>query len=151
MGQSQSVSCSIEIEASPAAVRSVFLDFPRLLEWSQWTIEASAPGKHPTELKAGDGIKAKFESFKFPATITENTTEHLEWVGSLPGILTGTHGFYFYPSSQHPGSTTFTQKETLSGLLAFVFGPGWSRRKNMLENWNVFNADLKREVEKNSY
>ncbi|KAH7177020.1 hypothetical protein EDB81DRAFT_898625 [Dactylonectria macrodidyma] len=146
----QSVSCSIEIQAPPATVRSVFIDFPRLKEWSKWTVEASEPGKHPSEWKAGVRLKANLNSFKFPATIVENSAESFQWIGSLPGLFTGTHEFHFYPSSQHPGGTTFTQTENFSGLLAFVMGPGWSARKKTLENWNTFNADLKKEVEKSS-
>ncbi|KDN64066.1 putative cytochrome P450 [Colletotrichum sublineola] len=170
MGFSHSVSTEIEIQASPADVRSVFLDFQRYKEWSQgWTLTPTEPGKNPSDLKDGDQIQANMKSMAFKPVIKvsqgplpptppthfpltpnakENTSEALHWVGSLPGIFTGRHQFYFKPSDVNPGGTRFIQAEDFSGLLAFLMAPGWSFREKTLAGWNEFNADLKKEVER---
>lgn len=42
------------------------------------------------------------------------------------------------------------QLENFYGLLAFLVGPGWSFRQGILDEWNGFFADLKKEAEKPS-
>ncbi|KAH6887625.1 hypothetical protein B0T10DRAFT_490109 [Thelonectria olida] len=151
MGQSQSISAEIEIQASPATVRSVFLDFSRYNQWSQWAVEPTDSGKSPSELKAGDRVKADLKSMKFQPVVVENTADKFQWEGKLPLIFVGNHEFHFAPSTKHPGGTTFIQLEIFTGLLAFIMGPGWSMRESSLANWHRFNADLKKEVEKSSH
>ncbi|KAK1585574.1 uncharacterized protein LY79DRAFT_518511 [Colletotrichum navitas] len=149
MGSTHSLSAEIEIQASPADVRSVFLDFQRYKEWSQgWTLTPMEAGKDPSDLKDGDQIQANMRGMSFKPVIKENTSDALHWVGSLPGIFTGRHEFYFKPSDVNPGGTRFVQAEEFSGLLAFVMAPGWSFRDKSLAGWNEFNADLKKEVER---
>ena len=82
MGQSQSLSTDIEIQASPAAVRSVvcgtsrsclngiandlqFMDFPRYKDWTTWTIGLVNSAKNPSELKAEDQLKVNIGKFAF--------------------------------------------------------------------------------------
>ncbi|GJC78447.1 hypothetical protein ColLi_01285 [Colletotrichum liriopes] len=149
MGSTQSVSAEIEIQAPPAAVRAVFLDFQRYKQWSQgWALELKEPGKSPLDLKDGDQIQVNMRGMKFKPVIKENTFEALHWIGSLPGIFTGRHQFYFKSSLENPAATRFIQVEEFSGLLAFLMGPGWSFREKTLAGWNEFNADLKKEVER---
>ncbi|WYZ45978.1 hypothetical protein EsH8_IX_000203 [Colletotrichum jinshuiense] len=148
MGQTQSVSAEIEIQASPATVRSVFLDFQRYKQWSQgWVIEPVEPTKSPLELKADDQVKVNMRGTAFQPVIQENTSEVFTWEGSIPVLFTGAHQFYFKPSEQNPGGTKFIQIEVFRGLLSFLMAPMWGLRQKTLVGWNEFNADLKKEVE----
>ena len=63
------------------------------------------------------------------------------------GLFTGKHEFFFTPSTKTPGGTTAVQTENFTGLLAFLMAPGWSFRRQTLDNWNAFFADLKKEAE----
>ncbi|CCF42650.1 hypothetical protein CH063_12591 [Colletotrichum higginsianum] len=148
MGVAQSISAEIEIQAPPAAVRSVFLDFQGYKRWSEkWKLEPTEPGKSPSDLKNGDQIQVVMGDMKFKPVIKENTSEALHWLGSLPVIFNGLHQFYFQPSQVNPGGTRFVQIENFSGLLAFLMRPGWSFREKTLTGWNQFNEELKKEVE----
>ncbi|KAF2269166.1 hypothetical protein CC78DRAFT_453870 [Lojkania enalia] len=143
------VSTSIEIAASPAIVRSVFLDFKRYKEWHQGfffsTLDAS---KQPTDLQPGDKIKVDMGGTGFRPVIVENSPSAFQWHGSLYGIFDGTHQFYFQPSEKTSGGTTLVQKEDFSGLLSFLVGPGWSFAKKTEGNFARLNKDLKAESEK---
>ena len=150
MGQTQSLSTEIEIQASPATVRSVFLDFPQYKQWSTWTIEPIGTDKKPSELNTEDRVKVDMKGTVFRPLMMENSTDTFAWEGSLYGLLVGKHEFHFSPSKKNPGGTTMIQIENFRGLLAFMFAPGWSGRESTLKNWNEFFADLKKEVEKSS-
>ncbi|KAI5459224.1 hypothetical protein BGZ63DRAFT_337250, partial [Mariannaea sp. PMI_226] len=150
MGQSQSITAEIEIQASPERVRSVFMDFARYSEWSQWSFELADSGKTPSELKAGDQLKVSLKGMKFSPSVVKNSPESFQWLGSLPLVFVGQHQFNFTPSQKHPGGTTFTQREDFSGALAFLMKPGSSGSESTLANWNGFNAELKKEAEKSS-
>ncbi|TFB01690.1 hypothetical protein CCMA1212_006298 [Trichoderma ghanense] len=136
-----SVSTKIEIAASPAAVRSVFLDFARYTQWQPgWNIQPADASKQPLDLKAGDGLKVNMNgNVHHPVVV---------WEGSLFGLAKGVHQFHFTPSETNPGNTTFTQGEDFRGLLITLSSPWWNSRKFDLGPWDKFNADLKSEVEK---
>ncbi|KXH55380.1 hypothetical protein CSAL01_11314 [Colletotrichum salicis] len=149
MGQTNSISAEIEIQAPPSAVRSVFLEFSEYNQWSQkWAFEPTEPGKDPSDLKDGDKIKVDMGGMAFSPVIMENTTETLQWVGSIPLLFTGKHEFWFNPSEQNSGGTKFIQVEEFRGLLAFLMAPRWGFRQKTLVGWNQFNEDLKKEVER---
>ncbi|KAK6076989.1 activator of hsp90 ATPase 1 family protein [Seiridium cupressi] len=148
MGQSQAIVAQIEIQASPETVRSVYMDFPRYKEWTNWKFEPVVASKTSSALKPKDKLKVDLGSMKFEPAIVENTSETFQWLGELYGVFSGHHEFYWTPSTKTPGGTTFLQKETFTGLLAFLMGPGWSPSKSTIANWDGFNADLKKEAER---
>ncbi|KAJ4859896.1 polyketide cyclase / dehydrase and lipid transport domain-containing protein [Trichoderma breve] len=146
-----SVSTKIEIAASPAAVRSVFLDFARYTQWKPgWIIQPVDANKQPLDLKPGDGLKVSMDGKAHNPVVVENSPKSFQWEGSLFGLGKGVHQFHFEPSETNPGGTTFTQGEDFRGLLITLSSPWWSGRKFDMDPWDKFNADLKNEVEKSS-
>ncbi|RMJ10072.1 hypothetical protein CDV36_010283 [Fusarium kuroshium] len=148
MGQTQTMIAEIEIQASPETVRSVFLDFSRYKEWNGWKVESSNTLKRPDELQPKEKLKVDLGTMKFSPALLQNSPDAFEWHGNLWPIFSGKHEFTWQPSSKTPGGTTFRQKEDFTGLLAFLMAPGRSFSKKSLDNWESFNADLKKEVEK---
>ncbi|KAL0941720.1 activator of hsp90 atpase 1 family protein [Colletotrichum truncatum] len=149
MGVTHSVATEVEIEASPAIVRSVFLDWNRYKEWTQvWTISPKVEGTKPSELKVGDNITANLKGVAFNPVILENSTELFKWNGVVPLLFSGAHSFYFRPSNKTPGGTTMTQLEDFSGFLAFLMKPFWGFEKQTLTNWKQFDQDIKKESER---
>ncbi|KAM0693828.1 hypothetical protein Q7P36_005952 [Cladosporium allicinum] len=142
------ISTTEEIACSPAHLRKIFLDFPRLPQWTQGFIrgiEQQNPNKKTIE--AGDKLTVKLEGMTFSPVVLENTPSQFKWRGSIPLLLNGDHFFRFEPSTLTPGGTTFTHGEEFSGVMAGPFswfgmgskaGPGFAK----------FNGDLKREAEK---
>ncbi|KAH8894142.1 hypothetical protein GQ53DRAFT_793115 [Thozetella sp. PMI_491] len=150
MGLSQSVSAQTEIKASPDHVRSVFSDFSRMKQWSQWDIQPADASKSSTGFKAGDRLKVDLNFIKLQPILLENSEETFQWDGGLYPIFAGKHTFTWTPSEKLPGGTTFTQREEFRGLLAFMMSSWLSFRKSTLVNWDQFNADLKKEAERSS-
>ncbi|KAH8660547.1 hypothetical protein BX600DRAFT_438760 [Xylariales sp. PMI_506] len=147
----QSVSSSIEIAASPEVVRSVFLDFGRYSEWHKvFQIKPMEADKKPSALTPGDALEVNKNGFIFHPVLVANDAESFQWDGSIPGLFSGTHHFYFNPSKVTPGGTTLVQGENFRGLLAFLMSPTWSFSKNTLAEFETLNVDLKAEVEKTS-
>ncbi|KAL7929921.1 hypothetical protein V8C35DRAFT_170030 [Trichoderma chlorosporum] len=146
-----SVSTKIEIAASPAVVRSVFLDFARYTQWQPgWNIQPTDSSKQPFDLKKGDNLKVSMNGNVHHPVVVENSPDSFQWEGSLFGLAKGVHQFHFAPSEANPGSTTFTQGEDFRGLLITLSSPWWNGKKFDLGPWDKFNADLKNEVEKKS-
>ncbi|KAJ4372814.1 hypothetical protein N0V86_008180 [Didymella sp. IMI 355093] len=143
---------SIEINASPEAVRAKFLDFPALPSYSRFFENVDSP-KPGTALAPGDKVSVKIAgSPAFPGRINANTPEVFTWTGSLPFLFTGAHSFYWTPSQITPGGTTFVQEETFTGLLGGLYGDGVlaksaGMKEKTLKGWEGFNEDLKRVVE----
>ncbi|KAI1618933.1 hypothetical protein EDD36DRAFT_45546 [Exophiala viscosa] len=151
MGQSQSLSTQVEIQASPDTVRSVFMDFSRYNQWTNWSIVPTDSGKQPADLKPNDYLKVDIGGgMAFQPLVVENTSDTFQWLGSLPVLFSGKHEFHFSPSNEHPGGTRVVQLENFTGLLAFLMSPGWSMRQSTLDKWDAFFVDLKKEVEKSS-
>ncbi|KAH6991288.1 hypothetical protein BKA56DRAFT_610833 [Ilyonectria sp. MPI-CAGE-AT-0026] len=145
-----SVSAQVEILASPAAVRSVFLDFARYNEWQKgWDIKPADTGKKSSEIKTGDSLRVAMHGMAFNPIVLENSTECFAWEGSIPIILSGQHRFSFSPSKENPGGTTFIQSEEFRGALALYYWPQ-RNQKQLMHNWDAFNAALKKEVERSS-
>ncbi|EXJ54017.1 hypothetical protein A1O7_09354 [Cladophialophora yegresii CBS 114405] len=150
MGQSQSLSTEVEIQAPPDAVRATFFDFPRYKQWCKWTIDPVESGKKASELKANERIKVNLDGMAFSPVVKENSADCFSWEGSLWGVFTGKHQFYFSPSTKNPGGTTAVQVEDFQGPLVFLMAPGWSFRQKTLDNWDAFFEDLKKEAEQSS-
>ncbi|KAF7551936.1 hypothetical protein G7Z17_g4670 [Cylindrodendrum hubeiense] len=150
MASTHSVSAQIEILAPPATVRLVFLDFARYDQWHKgWTVEPIEAEK-PSELQIGDRLKVNMHGMVFRPVVAENSPECFIWEGSLSVIITGKHWFYFSPSKENPGGTTFIQSEKFTGLLTALLWPWRNKKYEPSENWKTFNAALKKEAEKSS-
>ncbi|KAL5085625.1 hypothetical protein Trisim1_010108 [Trichoderma cf. simile WF8] len=149
MSPTLTVSTQIEIAATPAAVRSVFIDFARYTQWQQgWKFEPADSNKRALDLKPGDGLKVKMNGTSMQLIVMENSADSFQWEGSLLGLMKGVHQFHFTPSKINPGGTTFIHKEDLTGILITLSAPLWSSREINPSSWNQFNSDLKKEVEK---
>ncbi|RSL68049.1 hypothetical protein CEP54_002948 [Fusarium duplospermum] len=148
MSRTISVKAQIEILASPTVVRSVFLGFDRYQQWQQgWDIRPADTTKKPLELKSGDKIRVSMHGMVFNPEVITNDPECFTWEGSIPWIVKGRHYFSFYPSKENPGGTTFIQSEDYSGGFVTLFG-SWVKTDQPNENWNAFNAALKKEAER---
>ncbi|KAI1462642.1 hypothetical protein F4805DRAFT_471946 [Annulohypoxylon moriforme] len=149
MGRLRSISAEIEIQAPPATVRSVFLNFSEWSQWHQgWIINPVDSNKTPFQLVAGDRLRVNMHGMVFHPTVKGNSAECFEWEGTLTGILVGRHRFSFLPSKKNPGGTTLVQVEDFEGILTFLFKQGSSSSAKTIRNWDAFNADLKSEIEK---
>ncbi|KAF3351529.1 hypothetical protein VD0002_g3038 [Verticillium dahliae] len=148
MGVAITQAASIEIQASPETVRSIFLDFARYNQWQDvFDIQPATTGQSPVDLKKGDNLRVNMQGFTFRPHIEANKQDVFTWVGSIPPLLWGTHHFLFTPSTKTPGGTTFVQREDFEGLLAVPFWP-WRHSFKPSEPWARFNAGLKREAER---
>ncbi|CAM1507765.1 Fc.00g046130.m01.CDS01 [Cosmosporella sp. VM-42] len=150
MGTTISVSAQIEILAPPYLVRSIFMDFPRYKQWQQgWEIEPVDSGKKSSELYVGDRLKVNMHGMTFHPVVEGNAPDCFTWQGSLYGLFAGKHRFIFSPSEENPGGTTFIQREDFSGPVMIFFWP-WRNKKWSMDNWDAFNAALKKQVEKSA-
>ncbi|KAH7322427.1 hypothetical protein B0I35DRAFT_182657 [Stachybotrys elegans] len=144
-----SVSTKVEIAASPAAVRAVFMDFARYTQWQPgWNIQLIDSTKSPLELATGDRLKVSMNGNMHHPVVVENSPNSFQWEGSLFGLAKGVHQFHFKPSETTPGATTFVQGEDFRGLLITLSSPWWNGKKFDMSPWDRFNSDLKNEVEK---
>ncbi|OKL60851.1 hypothetical protein UA08_03205 [Talaromyces atroroseus] len=140
------ISTQIEISASPATVRSAFLDFARVKKCTGWSIGVKGSNQQPAELTKGDRLRVDLGGLAFSPNVLHNEPELFIWDGNIPGIISGKHHFYFSPSETNPGGTTFIQKEDFTGILT-LFWPRASTKAWSNEKWNAFNEALKKEVE----
>jgi hypothetical protein len=132
------------------------LNFAEIPKWSpNGFIKKISPVAPSTELRLvpDEILDVQLTAGAFKPVILKNTPEEFAWCGSLPYIFTGTHRFIFAPSKVTPGGTTFTQSEEFSGALAWLMGDSMpARAAGMREGtktkWEVFNQDLKKELEK---
>ncbi|KAH8890623.1 hypothetical protein GQ53DRAFT_650031 [Thozetella sp. PMI_491] len=148
MAKPITMSCQIEIQATPERVRSIFLDFARYSEWQDgWAITPETEGRESTELQKGDTLKIAMHGMSFHSTVAENRPEVFVWEGKLPGLLAGKHFFHFTPSEEHPGGTTFIQTEEFRGFIPWLMKPIWNEKKATSDNWDAFNAALKKAAE----
>ncbi|KAJ5894938.1 Polyketide cyclase/dehydrase [Penicillium taxi] len=138
----------IEIDAPPATVREVLLNFSSFPEWhTEWlkSIEILDKSKTGETLTAGDKVKVCIEGFKFVAEIKENSEELFSWQGPPVFTIAGLHGFRMEPIKDGK-ATLFTQSEDLKGLLSFLMSPSFLG-KRMRADYAVFNKHLKARAE----
>jgi hypothetical protein len=111
----RTVSATIQIGASPAAVWAILTDLGRYPEWNPLFPEAAgeiAAGSRIT-LKSAHLANGRLMTIKARVTAAEPGAE-LRWASSLPGIISGEHGFTLSPVD---GGTQVTQSESFRGLL----------------------------------
>ncbi|KAF2711072.1 hypothetical protein K504DRAFT_532779 [Pleomassaria siparia CBS 279.74] len=135
----------LEIAASPEAVRSIFLGDTLYKEWNPYFMFPSI-GKPATDLTAGEKLEVHLKGKPYTMTIIENSPAAFVWLGGVPGIVNGVHGFHFGNSERTSGGTTFVQKEEFGGFL------GWLLKRllnqdNLKAQFEEFNNALKSVVE----
>ncbi|KAM0805807.1 hypothetical protein BDR22DRAFT_829375 [Usnea florida] len=159
---------SIEINAPPSRVRDVLLTFDAYPTWHTGFItsiassrESAEKGKDTLSNKTntsaqemnlaakGDEIHGVMGGVTFTAVVLESSANVFSWTGPpFYHLFRGVHTFRFSPSVSTPGSTTFVQEESFTGVLAWVMaerGPIGRKVRGMFEG---FNQDLKVEAEK---
>ncbi|PNP54817.1 hypothetical protein FNYG_15564 [Fusarium nygamai] len=148
MGQKASLVVEVEIDAPVEVVKSLFKDFPRFPEWSSWSIEPVVSSKKIDDLMLMEKMKVDVKDAKFTSTLIRNDPGVFEWEGGLWPLVTGRHEFSWRASTKTPGGTTFMQRESLHGLIVFLWKPGWIMGRSAKRNFEEFNAEVKREAER---
>jgi hypothetical protein len=106
------IKTTIDINASPAKVWTIFSDFKNYPKWNPFI--ASLNG----DVKVGEIINIDLITMKFkPVVLKFDQNEELRWKGKLfmKGLFDGEH--YFQLTENPDGSTTFTHGENFSGIL----------------------------------
>jgi hypothetical protein len=109
------------IRAAPQRVWTVLTDFDSYPAWNPFVKAISG------ELRSGSRLAVRIapsggNGMTFKPVITElSESAVLEWLGHLivPGVLDGRHRFELVPLPD--GTTSFTQRETFSGIAVPFF------------------------------
>lgn len=64
------------------------------------------------------------------------------------GLFDAQHEFHFAPSETTPGGTTLLQKEDFTGMLTYFMREGSQLGTQFKTNFEGFNKELKKEVER---
>jgi hypothetical protein len=127
---------SIVINASPSAVWSVLMDWPRFGVWNPFMTDVQGVPRLGTQLsvniKPPGGRPMRFR----PKLTALETESRLEWLGStgLPGILDGRHTFTL--TALPEGRTWFEQAATFTGLLTWFTGTLLKRTQHGFKQMN---------------
>ncbi|KAH8663612.1 hypothetical protein BGZ60DRAFT_411727 [Tricladium varicosporioides] len=140
------ISTTIEIKASPEAVREVFLNFSAWKDWHNGFYKAVTTLSDSDPFSVGRKLHCSVEGMEFDVAITQNSPNIFQWQGPPVKGVAGLHTFMFEPSKVNEGGTEFTQKEEFTGTLAFLVQP-WLLGKNLDLGFRGFNEDLRRKVE----
>ncbi|OJJ45966.1 hypothetical protein ASPZODRAFT_99032 [Penicilliopsis zonata CBS 506.65] len=145
------ISTSIEISASPEAVREKFLDFSQLPNYHpNGLFKVLGPLVPGEPLNPGLKMHNELDGMTFEPTLLENSPACFRWQGSgLMGTFKGQHIFRFESSKTTPGGTTFTHEEKFTGLLSFIMSEGSVARsiglREKTQNGFIqYNNDLKK-------
>lgn len=137
------VSSTVEINATPEQVWAIFTDLPAHASWDPFITAISGP------LVPGQKLNITIEppggrpmSFKPTVTsVVEN--REVAWLGRLvmPGLFDGAHRFTLEPTQS---GTKLQQSESFSGLLV---GLNRGMLQHTQQGFEQHNAALKRRVE----
>ena len=134
------IKTTIDINASPAKVWTIFSDFKNYPKWNPFV--ASLNG----DVKVGEIINIDLITMKFkPVVLKFDQNEELRWKGKLfmKGLFDGEH--YFQLTENPDGSTTFTHGEIFSGILVRLLKKKLDTETK--EGFVKMNIALKKEVE----
>jgi len=134
----------IEIQASPASIWTVLVDFARYPEWNPFIPQISGELTVGSELDLVIAPPDSSEMHFRPTLLTVTPNEELRWRGKLfvKGLFDGEHFFRLVEISN--GRTRFVHGENFSGLLVKLF------RRTLTQTARGFvfmNQALKRRVE----
>lgn len=135
------------IDASPAEIWAVLMDFPRYSAWNPFITQIAGDAQVGQKLKAViQAPRQKPMSFR-PRVLHHQPQQEFRWLGHLgiPGLFDGEH--YFRLEAIGPKQTKFIHGEQFSGLLA----PLILKRigKATLAGFEAMNMAIKQVVEKN--
>lgn len=140
----QNISTSVSIQASPATVWKVLMDFDEYPEWNPFVtsiVGKALPGEHLSiELSRKDKKPMSIS----PTVVTAETEACFAWVGSvgLRGIFDGHHQFVL---DSAPGGTQLQHFEEFTGLLVPLVLP--SIRTSTTAGFVAMNDALKDRAE----
>jgi hypothetical protein len=134
----------IDIDASPAAVWEVLVDFESYPEWNPFVTTLSG---EPVE---GERLRARIvppegRAMTFKPRVTDVVEgEHFGWLGRLfvPGFFDGHHEFVLEEIDDE--RTRFVQRESFSGVLVGLL----LDEADVLAGFDAMNEALKRRVER---
>lgn len=134
----------IDVDASPAAVWDVLVDFESYPEWNPFVRELSG---EPVE---GERLRARIvppegRAMTFKPRVTDAVEgEHFGWLGRVfvPGLFDGHHEFLLEETED--GGTRFVQRESFSGVLVGLF----LDESDVLAGFDAMNEALKERVER---
>ena len=134
------IKTTIDINASPAKVWTIFSDFKNYPKWNPFV--ASLNG----DVKVGEIINIDLITMKFkPVVLKFDQNEELRWKGKLfmKGLFDGEH--YFQLTENPDRSTTFTHGKNFSGILVRLLKKKLDTETK--EGFVKMNIALKKEVE----
>lgn len=135
------ISTSTTINAPASAVWKVLTDFPTWGQWSNFRQVNGAP-------VAGTKLGLKMPGMSFSPTVTTAETDRqFGWAQTLitRKLFRGEHTFTLTDNGD--GTTTFTNEEAFTGLIAKLTGGMFSGAAGQSNGYTVFNARLKARVE----
>jgi hypothetical protein len=140
--KTKTMSATVQVDASPAAVWAVLTDVGRYPEWNPLFREASgqvAVGSR-IRLRSVHPANGRMMTVKPKITVADPGAE-LRWVSSLPGIMSGEHRFALTPAD---GGTLLEQSEAFRGLLVAFSGKTLARAE---ASFRALNEALKKRAE----
>lgn len=127
---------SIVIDAPPAAVWAVLMDWPSFAAWNPFLIELAGEPRVGSRLavrmKPPGGRPMRFR----PRVTVLEPESRLQWLGRAgpPGIFDGSHTFSL--TTLTAGRTLFEQTEVFTGLLTWLAGSLTERAQDGFEQMN---------------
>ncbi len=141
-----SLRTQIDIDAPPARVWAVLMDFPAHARWNPFVRSIEGEARVGARLAIhlqppGDGGGMRFR----PVVRVLEAQREFRWLGRLvlPGLFDGEHAFRLEPLPG--GGTRLHHGEDFSGLLVPLFGK--SLEGGTRAGFEAMNAALKREAE----
>ncbi|MBP1617950.1 MAG: hypothetical protein H6Q14_1777 [Bacteroidetes bacterium] len=144
----KSIKSKICIQASPADVWNVLVDFKRYPQWNPFILSLTGTvaenQKIEARIKPVDGSAMTFK----PTVLRFVEHRTICWEGHLffKGLFDGRHSFELLENGD--GTTTFIQSETFSGILVPLFSD--TIENKTLKGFHLMNQKLKEQVERNS-
>jgi hypothetical protein len=130
----RTMTATIEIGASPMDVWAVLTDLSRYPDWNPLFPEASgeiAVGRRLT-LRSVHPANGRRMTVK-PRVVAVEPGVELRWASSLPGIISGEHGFRLSPAN---GGTRLVQSEVFRGLIVPFSGRVLDRSEDSFRSLN---------------
>ncbi len=145
--KNKEIRTEIVINASPAIVWNLLIDFENYPTWNPFIKSISGKAIQGTKIKARiEPPGAAGMTFK-PKLLIVNPFKELSWLGHLfiPGLFDGEHIFELYENTE--GTTTFVQREKFIGVLVSLFEK--MLNTNTLLGFEMMNKKLKELAESN--
>lgn len=113
------IDTAIEIDAAPAKVWEILMDFDKYEKWNPFILRAEG------EVAVGNTIKAFIRPpgdkgmTHQPTIVRAEPGRHLQWLGKVPGLLKARHEFILEPVGD---GTKLRHREEFSGIVVPFLG-----------------------------